>query len=219
MKILLLILLQIGPQKDVAELRKFLGADFGGALKLLAPGNDFLLNNVQRNSPAQAAQMRLEMSRPASLPDSQNIVPLVVTNAGRGLVTILFEDDFLTEQVNLVFCPAAPRRVVALQVLFDDRRALRDTPYLLQRIYQLPAPAKFETYVPAIKYDLAGVTYDAENHWTKDPKAPAVMVFDLGKDAEAVYQPVTGQRLVTGQLWLGDKNAAKTCPVPIVTKP
>jgi len=136
-----------------------------------------------------------------------------------GIVTTLFEMDFMPEQVNLVFCPAAPRRVVAVQVLFDERSALRDTLFLLQRIYQMPAPSKFETYRPAMKYNLAGVTYDAESRWMKTARAPAVTVFDLGPTAEAVYQPVTGQRLITGQLWVGDKNAAKTCTVPIVTSP
>jgi hypothetical protein len=222
MKFLLILLFQAGlesgVQNDIAELRKFLGADFATALKLMAPSNNFLLGNVQGNSPQQAARMRAEMALPASLPERQSIVPLTVTNAGRGIVTTLFEEDFMTEQVNLVFCPAAPRRIVAVQVLFDDRPALRDTLFLLQRIYQMPQPSKFETYQPAMKYDLAGVTYDAESRWTKTAAAPAVTVFDLGTAAEAIYQPVVGQRLVTGQLWVGDKNAAKTCPVPITTK-
>src|SRR5688572_10219026 len=138
MKFLLILLLQAGVQSgvqnDVAELRKFLGADFATAIKLLAPSNNFLLGNVQGNSPQQAARMRAEMALPATLLEKQSIVPLTVTNAGRGIVTTLFEEDFTTEQVNLVFCPAAPRRVVAVQVLFDDRSALRDTLFLLQRI-------------------------------------------------------------------------------------
>jgi hypothetical protein len=222
MKFLLILLLQgtvqSGVQNDVAVLRRFLGADFANAMKLLAPANDFLIGNVQGNSPQQAARMRADIALPATLPEKQNIVQLTVTNAGRGIVTTLFEEDFMTEQVNLVFCPAAPRRVVAVQVLFDDRPALRDTLFLLQRIYQMPQPSKFETYQPAMKYDLAGVSYDAESRWKKTATAPAVTVFDLGTAAEAIYQPVVGQRLITSQLWVGDKNAAKTCPVPITTK-
>ena len=30
----------------------------------------------------------------------------------------LFKEDFVTVQVNLVFCPVAPRKVVAVQVLW-----------------------------------------------------------------------------------------------------
>jgi hypothetical protein len=217
-KILLVFLLQIAPGKDIAELRKFLGRDFAGASSLLAPWNNFLLNNVQRNSPAQADRMRFEMSSPAALGPNQNVVPLTITNAGRGLVTLLFEDDFITEGVNLVFCPADPRSVVALQVLFDDRKALRDTPYLLRQIYGLPEPDLSPNYIPSMKYDLAGITYDDQNRWTKAAGAPNVMVFSLDNDVEVLYQPVLGQRLVTGQLWVGSKTAARTCSVPIVTK-
>ena len=213
-KILLLLLLQAGVLNDVPELRKFLGTDFAGAMQLLAAKNQAL---IVKSTPTRAAELRAELAPPAALPVNVNVLPLTLTNTGRGLVAFVFEPDFITEQVNLVFCPVAPRRVVAVQVLFDDRRALKDTLFLLQRVYQLPAPSKFETYTPAMKYDLAGVTYDDENRWTKGTAAPNVMVFDLGKDAEAIYQPVTGQRLVTGQLWIGDKNAAKTCPTPIVT--
>jgi hypothetical protein len=218
MKILLLLLLQFGALNDLMDLRKFLGTDFAGAMKLLEPTNTKFIQNLPLSSSAQAARLRAEMAVPASLGATQNVVPLVVTNVGRGLVTTLFEDDFITEQVNLVFCPAAPRRVVAVQVLFDDRSAIRDTLFLLQRIYQMPKPSVFETYKPEMKYDLAGVTYAEDLKWTRAATAPAVTVFDLGETAEVIYQPVTGQKLVTGQLWVGDKKAAETCTVPIVTQ-
>jgi len=234
MKFLLILLLQLGAlnplqnrvqnrildqtENDIAELRKFLGTDFAAALKLLAPTNAFLLGNMQQNSPQQL-QMRAEMALPAALLEKQNVVELKIDNVGRGIVTTLFKEDFVTEQVNLVFCPVAPRKVVAVQVLFDDHLALRDTLFLLKQIYQMPEPVKFETYKPAMKYNLAGVTYDAESRWAKTTTAPAVTVYDLGPLAEAIYQPVIGQRLITGQLWVGDKKAAETCPVPIMATP
>ena len=83
----------------------------------------------------------------------------------------------------------------------------------------MPQPVAFETYQPAMKYNLAGVTYDDTLQWTKPPTAQPVTVFNLGEAAEVNYQPVTGQRLVTGQLWVGDKKAAETCAAPIVTTP
>lgn len=226
MKFVLILLLQLGVQnpilneteKDVAELRKFLGTDFAAAMKLLAPTNAFLLGNTQPNSPQQL-QMRAEMALPAALLEKQNVLALKIDNVGRGIATTLFAEDFVTEQVNLVFCPVAPRKVVAVQVLFDDHLALRDTLFLLKRIYQMPEPVKFETYKPAMKYNLAGVSYDDESRWTKTVVAPAVTVYDLGPLAEVIYQPVTGQRLITGQLWIGDKKAAETCLTPdIISK-
>lgn len=219
MKILLAVLLQTVLQNDIVDLQKFLGKEFPAALALLEPTNSQFIRNVEQKSPEQAARMRREMSTPARLEDGQNVVPLVVTNVGRGIVTTLFELDFITEQVNLVFCPADPRRVVAVHVLFDERSAIRDTPFLLERVYRMPKPAVFEKYKPAMKYKLAGVTYDDTLQWTKAPTAPPVTVFDLGEAAEVIYQPVTGQRLVTAQLWVGDKKAAETCPAPIVTTP
>jgi hypothetical protein len=214
MKILLLLLLQIAPGNDVAELRNFLGKDFATAMSQLAPLNNVLLANVEKPSPQQAAQMRQRMANPSALAEKQTIVPLTGTNAGQGLVTFLFEDDFVTEQVLLVFCPRDERRVIAVEVLFDDRKALRDTPYLLQKMYKLPEPTKFEDYKPAMKYDLVGVTYDNQGRWTKNAGAPPVMVFDLGRDAEAIYQPIYGERLISGLLWIGDKNAMAACRPP-----
>jgi hypothetical protein len=219
MKILLAVLLQLAPLNDVVDLQKFLGKEFPAALALLGPTNSQFIRNVERNSQQQASRMLQEMSISSRLEDGQNVVPLIVTNVGRGIVTTLFDQDFITEQVNLVFCPAAPRLVVAVQVLFDERSAIRDTVFLLQRVYRMPQPVTFETYNPAMKYNLAGVTYDDEMKWTRALTAPPVTVFDLGEAAEAIYQPVTGQRLVTGQLWVGDKKAAETCPAPIVTTP
>jgi hypothetical protein len=219
MKILLAVLLQLAPLNDVVDLQKFLGKEFPAALALLAPTNSQFIRNVEKNSQQQAARLLQEMSMPSHLEDGQNVVPLIVTNVGRGIVTTLFDQDFITEQVNLVFCPAAPRRVVAVQVLFDERSAIRDTVFLLQRVYRMPLPVKFETHKPAMRYNLEGVTYDGEMKWTRALTAPPVTVFDLGEAAEAIYQPVTGERLVTGQLWVGDKKAAETCPAPIVTIP
>jgi hypothetical protein len=69
-----------------------------------------------------------------------------------------------------------------------------------------------------MRYDLVGITYDDQNRWTRAAGAPPVMVFSLDSDVEVLYQPVLGQRLVTGQLWVGNKNAVKTCPTPIEKK-
>src|SRR5688572_16107249 len=103
MKILLAVLLQLAPLNDVVDLQKFLGKEFPVALALLAPTNSQLIRNVEKNSPQQAARMLQEMSMPSRLEDGQNVVPLIVTNVGRGIVTTLFDQDFITEQVNLIF--------------------------------------------------------------------------------------------------------------------
>jgi hypothetical protein len=105
-----------------------------------------------------------------------------VTGIGRGLVTDLFEDDFLTDQVNLIFC-RQPEQVLSVQVLFDDSRALGDTVDLLRKIYGLPAP------VPA----------DA---WLIRADAPRITVWDLGA-VEAVQQ--------NGVLWITDKAGVDSC--------
>jgi hypothetical protein len=148
--------------------------------------------------------------RPPALPGgSRPIVALNVTGIGQGLVTSLFEDDFLTEQVNLIFC-SRPERVLSVQVLFDDRRALGRAEVLLQEVYGLPVPVRFETYQPSMRYPLAGVRYDEQGTWQIRPDAPSVTVWDLGT-AEVVYQQVLDQSLVTGQIWVTDKSVSNSC--------
>jgi hypothetical protein len=146
------------------------------------------------------------------LPEAGNrpIVALTVTGVGQGLVTELFEEDFLTEQVNLIFC-RTPERVIAVQVLLDDRRALGRTVDLFQRIYGLPVPVSAAEYQPAMRYNLAGVRYDAEGSWQMQSGAAPVTVWDMGA-VEAVYQSVIREQLVTGQLWITDKAGALACP-------
>src|SRR3977135_1675362 len=126
------VLLQAGTQKDAVDLQKFLGTDYPGAIRLLWPGNDALLNNSKFVSTAQRDEMRRMMTPPNALPDGQEIFPLTLTNVGKGYITTLFEVDFPAEQMNLIFCPTKPRNVIALQVLFDDRYALKETVWLFQ---------------------------------------------------------------------------------------
>ena len=211
------LLLQAGTQKDAVDLQKFLGTDYPGAIRLLVPGNDALLNNFKFVTPTQRDEMRRMMTPPNALPDGQEIFPLTLLNVGKGYVTTLFEVDFPAEQVNLVFCPVKPRIVIAVQVLFDDRYALKDTVWLFQHIYRMPEPVPFETRKPAVKYQLEGVTYDKDGKWTRGAGAPPITVWDLG-NVEAVYQPVKNQQFYSGQYWIADKDASTKCK-PATTTP
>jgi hypothetical protein len=143
--------------------------------------------------------MRGRMKPPDTLP-AVNVLSTKIDNAGQGLVTFLFDDDFYTEQVNFIFCPAQPDkpdRLLGIQVLFDDSRAVGDTVRILQFIYQLSPPI-----VPPADYKLA-LMYPIL------PSLPA-RIWNIGT-TEAIYQPVSGQRLITGQLWLTDRTVASDC--------
>ena len=194
---------QIGVRNDVVELRQYLGMTYHSVIQKLDAKNQILLRNTEPLAPAQAAEMRLRMRVPDSLPADRPLLSARISNIGQGLLSFLFDDDFLTEQVNFVFCPAEtdnparPERVITIQVLFDDRRAFGPAITLLQTIYQMPQPLPpGANYMPVLMYPLA-------------PNSP-VAVWSAGA-LEAVYQPVTGQALVTGQLWLTDKTVVMQC--------
>ena len=86
---------------------------------------------------------------------------------------------------------------MAVQVLLDDSRAAAPTLALLQSVYQMPAPlAPGIKYEPALMYPFA-------------PNVP-VTIWNVGT-IEALYQPVYGSPLVTGQLWLTDKKIVMEC--------
>ena len=194
---------QIGVRNDITDLRQYLGRTYPAVIQRLDAKNQILLRNTERLAPAQAARMRLSMQAPAGLSGGQPLLSARVNNVGQGLVSFLFEDDFLTEQVNFVFCPAEidnparPEQVMAIQVLFDDRRAFGPAVRLLETVYQMPQPLPPGTnYTPVLMYPL-------------NPNLPAT-VWSAGM-LEAVYQPVRGQALVTGQLWLTDNNVVMQC--------
>ena len=89
---------------------------------------------------------------------------------------------------------------MTIQVLLDESRALAAAPALLQSVYQMPAPLPpGSEYVPALTYPFA-------------PNLP-VTVWSIGT-LEAFYQPVVGNRLVTGLLWMTDKAVVTQCANP-----
>jgi hypothetical protein len=197
----LLLLFQLGVRNDVIELRQYLGMTYPLVVQALDAKNDILLRNTQRLAPAQAAQMLQRMQMPAALPNP--VVAASINNVGQGLLSFLFEYDFVTEQVNFIFCPgevdnpAMPERVMTIQVLFDDRRALGPTVTLLQNIYQMPPPL------------LPGTDYQPVLMYPSTPNVPTT-IWSLG-NLEAFYQPVAGNRLISAQLWLTDKTVAMQC--------
>lgn len=205
-----LLVFQAGVRNDIAQLRQFLGASYMGVVDLLNTRNQILLNNTQRLAPAQAARMRAQMQVPPTLP-TPPILSARIQNIGQGLLTFLFEDDFIVEQVNFVFCPPDPEKpkpeqLMALQVLFDDRHALGTTLGLLRVVYQMPAPLVLPPdFKPQLMYPLAA--------------NPPATFWDLGA-AEGVYQPVAGKALISGQLWLTDKNVVMQCAnIPMLPNP
>ena len=197
------LLVQAGVQNDLIELQRFLGGTYRSTIQLLDSQNQILLRTTEALAPAQAAQMRARMQVPGRLSADRPILSATINNAGQGLVTFLFEDDFIVEQVNFIFCPAQagdqprPERVLAIQVLFDDSRALGSAVNLLQSVYQLPRPLPPQAdYQPALSYPVR-------------PNLP-LTIWNLGA-VEVLYQPVIGQQLVTGQLWLTDKTVRSQC--------
>lgn len=198
-----LVFFQAGVRNDLAELRQLLGTNYRGVLQFLDTKNQILLRNTERLAPAQAAQMRARMQAPDRLPAGQPVLYTRIDNVGQGLATFLFEDDFITEQVNFVFCPAQggdqppSERLMAIQILLDDSPATAPAAVLFRTVYQLPAPlALGAEYQPVLMYPVR-------------PNVP-LTIWNLGT-VEVLYQPVPGQRLVTGQLWLTGKTVVTEC--------
>jgi hypothetical protein len=203
----LLLAFQAGTRTDVDELRQMLGFNYRSVLDALNARNQVILRNTQTLAPQQAAQMRSQMTEPP-FPAQQLVLPVNVGNIGMGSVLYFFDDDFTTEQIKFYFCPAQPasdevparsERLVAIQVLIDDSLALSDAPTLLQSVYKLPSPVPFERYEPVAEYPVR--------------RGVPALAWDLGAQ-EAIYQRVSGGGVVTGQLWLADKNLLRTCVSP-----
>jgi len=210
-----LLLFQAGVRNDLLELRSYLGSNYPRLIQFLNSKNQILLHNTETLAPAQAAEMRARMRVPDKLPADRPVLITKVDNIGQGLVSFLFEDDFITEQVIFYFCPpqaatpttpALPERVLTMQVLLDDSHALGPTVGLLRSVYQLPAPLPSgANYQPVLMYPIR-------------PNLP-VTIWNL-ETVEALYQAVPGQPLITGQLWLTDKTVRMTCSdVPMLTAP
>ena len=202
----LLLLLQLGVRNDIVELRQYLGLTYPSVVQRLDAKNQILLHNVQPLAPAQAAQMRQRMQVADHLPADRPMLSARIDNVGQGLLTLIFEDDFIVEQANFIFCPAEPgnpakpERVMTIQVLLDESRALTPTLALLQSIYQMPAPLPPNSeYIPALKYPLA--------------QNLPVTIWNVA-NVESLYQPVLGNPLVTGQLWMTDKAVVMQCANP-----
>ena len=191
---------------DIGVLRNLLGSDFTQALKLIDEWNQFLIRKTEQLAPAQAAELRARTKLPSEVSGS-NTLSLADSNYGLGLVTILFDEDFVVEQINLIFCD---ERVASLQVLFDDNRAFGNTAQLLGSVYGMGPSVPFGSHSPAVKYPLPGVTYTDEGEWQLGVGASPVVVWDMGP-REALYQPVVGQGLITGQVWLTHQELAKAC--------
>jgi hypothetical protein len=210
-----LLLFQAGVRNDVVELLSSLGSNYPRLIQFLNSKNQILLRNTETLAPAQAAEMRARMRVPDKLPADRPIVIAKIDNVGQGLASFLFEDDFITEQVNFLFCPpqaatptqpAQPERVLAIQVLLDDSRALGPAVTLLQTVYQLPPPLpRGANYQPVLTYPIR-------------PSLP-LTIWNFGT-VEAIYQAIPGQPLITGQLWLTDKTVRSTCTeIPTLTAP
>ncbi len=200
----LALLLQAGVRSDFIELRGYLAGSYRSTIQALDAKNQILLRNTEPLAPAQAAEMRKRMQAPDRLPADPPVLSASIDNVGQGLVTFLFDDDFIVEQVNFVFCPAQgtgelarPERLMTIHILFDESRALRPAPILLQTVYQLPPPlAPPARYEPVLAYPLRF--------------SLLATVWDLGT-IEVLHQPVPGQNLVTAQMWLTDKTVAADC--------
>jgi len=199
----LLLLFQIGVRNDLVELRQYLGMTYPLLIQALNAKNDILIRNTQRLAPAQASQMLQRMQVPDKLPADSPVVRARIDNVGQGLVSFLFQDDFIVEQVNFVFCPAEPdnpakpEHVMTIQFLLDDRHATSPALPLLQSVYQMPPPLLPGTqYQPVLMYPVV-------------PNVPTT-IWSFGT-FEALYQPVLANRLVTAQLWLTDKTVVMQC--------
>ncbi len=191
---------------DMGILRNLLGSDFDQALELIDPWNQVLIRNTERLAPVQAAELRARTKLPTEV-SGINSLSLADSNYGLGLVSRLFEEDFIVEQINLIFCDD---RIASLQVLFDDNRTFGNTAQLLGSVYGMGPSVPFGSHTPSLKYPLPGVTYTDEGEWELGIGASPVVVWDMGP-REGLYQPVGGGGVISGQFWLTDKELAKTC--------
>jgi hypothetical protein len=68
----------------------------------------------------------------------------------------------------------------------------------------------FGPHAPAFRYPLPGVTYDDSGDWSLQVGASPITAWNMGT-LEALYQPVAGQRVITGQFWLTGRELAAQC--------
>ena len=191
---------------DMGTVRSFLEQDYASVVGILDKFNQVLIRNTETLAPEQAEELRAKFRFPETLPEI-NTLALGDSNYGQGLVSFLFEEDFIVEQVNLLFCDG---RVGSVQVLFDDRQAFGDTVQLFSRLYAMGPSVPFGSHQPAFRYPLPGVVYDDEGGWSLDVGAEPVTVWDMGT-REALYQPVISGRLITGQFWLTSRELVGLC--------
>jgi hypothetical protein len=191
---------------DLGTVRNLLEKDYAEVVVLLDEYNQVLIRNTERLAPQQAEELRRQFQFPETLPEIGTLA-LGVSNYGMGLVSFLFEEDFVVEQVNLLFCEG---RVGSIQVLFDDRTTFGDTIGIFSRLYAMGPSVPFGSHQPAFRYPLPGISYDDEGGWTLDIGAEAITVWDMGT-REAIYQPVVGGGLITGQFWLTSRELVGGC--------
>ena len=191
---------------NLGVLRDLLDSDFKTAIEHLAGWNRTLIRDLQVRAPEEAIEVAPRLEPPETLP-STNTLALAESNFGRGLVTFLFDEDLTVEQVNLLFCD---ERVGAIQVLFDDVETFGDTEQLLSRVHGMGPAVPFGSHAPAFRYPLPGVAYDESGDWSLEVGASPVTVWNMGT-LEALYQLVTGQRVITGQFWLTSRELASQC--------
>ncbi len=193
---------------NIGVLRDLLDSDFGTAMGHLEGCNRALIRELETTAPDEALALEGALEPPENLP-STNTVPLSESNFGRGLVTFLFAEDLTVEQVNLLFCEES---VGAIQALFDDGETFGDTEQLLSRVHGMGPAVPFGSHSPAFRYPLPGVTYNEVGEWDLNVGASPVTVWNMGT-LEGLYQPVVGQRVITGQFWLTSRELAARCGV------
>jgi prepilin-type processing-associated H-X9-DG protein len=167
---------------DMVVIRSILEQDYESVVEILDEYNQTLIRNTERLAPEQAEELRSKFRFPETLPEI-NTLALGGSNYGQGLVPFLFEEDFIVEQVNLLFCDG---RVGSVQVLFDDCEAFGDTVQLFSRLYAMGPSVPFGSHQPAFRYPLPGVLYDDEGGWSLEVGTEPVTVWDM-RTREALY--------------------------------
>ena len=191
---------------NIGILRAMLELNFEDTVESLDRWNQILIQNTRQQAPEEAAELEAKLQPPEALPRS-NVLALGHSSFGQGLISVLFEEDFTVEQVHLLFCQD---RVTAIQVLFDDSETFGDTAQLLSRVHGMGPAVPFGSHQPAFQCPLPGVTYDEEGRWELGVSASPVTVWNMGT-SEALFQPVVGQRVLSGQFWLTHKESASAC--------